>query len=192
MIAGKNPLLARFVFILLSSAGCGTTIRAGVLAVSDARGHFGGIVSVTAGAGFGSGDEARGQRSRVVAVTTGVRGGVLDNAPSGILDAHVGVDFIDLFRRVGYRLGAFVGGGGGFNLDGRNVGVGSVGARVAILPVLRAHVDALADRPGPCWRRRTDLLGIEAAASYLFGADRLLISFGPMYELVRAESGSCD
>jgi hypothetical protein len=50
------------------------------------------------------------------------------------------------------------------------------------------HVGATPD----CTQLRTHHLGLELAASYLFGPGRASIAFGPVYELNATESGACD
>jgi hypothetical protein len=183
--------LGSLVAAVVVSAGCGSTWRAGPLVVSDEHGHVGAVVSLAVGGGLGDNDEASGRRSSARVIAADARGGVLDGAPSGIGEFHLGLDFVELWGRAGFRAGAF-GGGGLYVGPGRGHGVGSVGARTALLLVLRARTRRLRDPIAPCWFRGVAALGIEASASYLFGPNRALFSFGPMYEWVSAQAGNCD
>jgi hypothetical protein len=177
------------VLVALAAAGCASTLRAGVLAVTDEHGRFGAIASLTAGGGFSISDD-RGQDSFAGLVSVNARGGVIDRAPTGELDLDLGIDFVRLWRHLGFRVGA-LGGGGYLFAPGGGHGVGDLGARAALLVVLNPHGALYPVRPN-CWERRAHLLAFEAGVSYLFGPDRALFSFGPVYEWARFEGGSCD
>jgi hypothetical protein len=182
---------AVLVVAVLGASGCGHLWRVGALVVTDEQGHVGALAVGAIGGGLGAADEAANTRSYAVTVTAGVRGGVLDAAPSGMGAVDLGLDVVELWQHVGFRVGALglvggVGGGPGGHF------AGGLGARLALLPIVRARVGLIAGRPGPCWGRDVQAIGLEAGAAYLFGPDRAMFSFGPMYEQIHGEGGNCD
>jgi len=176
---------------LVGASGCGHLWRVGAVVVTDEHGHVGALAVGAVGGGLGQTDEGGNARTYVAAITAGVRGGVLDATPSAMGAVDLGIDVIELWQHLGFRVGALglVGGAGGG--PGGHF-AGGVGGRVALLPILRARVRLIPRRPGQCWGREVQALGLEAGAAYLFGPDRAIFSFGPMYEQIHAEGGFCD
>jgi hypothetical protein len=171
-------------------AGCATSLRVGVAPTLDSDGKWGAVV--TFGGALG---ETYRKGAAALLVAADVSGAVDERARArgnaGHLGVGLGLDALGESPRFGFRIGA--------TLTGRVVlptGApgGAVGARLALLPVVRAeHHGRPPTRCGESESWTYWHVGLELSGQYLFGPDaRALFAAGPVFELDAVALRLCD
>jgi hypothetical protein len=176
---------------ILFAAGCATSLRLSAAPTVDSDGKWGALVAI----GGALGQPYR-HGAAAILVSADLSGAVDERARTrgnaGHIALGLGVDALGESPHFGFRLGA--------TLSGRAIlptgaAGGAIGARLALLPVMRAthHVPSpptgcAATESWTWWH-----LGLEATGQYLWGADaRGLFSAGPVFELNALSLGGCD
>ncbi|HEX9101166.1 MAG TPA: hypothetical protein VF997_03125 [Polyangia bacterium] len=172
------------------AAGCAGSLRVGAAPTVDSNGKWGAVVTL----GVALGDTYR-QGAAAVLVAADVSGAVDERAGArgnaGHLGLGVGLDALGEGPRLGFRIGA--------TLAGRVVlptgaSGGAVGARLALLPVVRAaHHGQRPERCGESESWTYWHVGVELSGQYLWGPDaRGLFAAGPVLELDTLALRLCD
>ena len=178
------------VLLVLLAAGCATSLRVGAAPTVDSNGKWGAVVTV----GLALGDAYR-HGAAAILVSADLGGAVDERASMRGNAAHVGLglglDALGESPHFGFRLGA--------TLTGRvllptGAPGGAVGARLALLPVVRSVHRG--HEPHHCGESESWTywhLGLELTGQYLWGDDaRGLFSFGPVFELDALSVRVCD
>jgi len=174
----------------LGLGGCAVSLRAGAAPTVDSNGKWGAVLTL----GGALGDSYR-HGAAAILVSADVSGAVDERAAArgngGHVALGVGLDALGESARFGFRIGA--------TLAGRVVlptGApgGAVGARLALLPVVRAaHHGREPRRCGESESWTFWHLGLELSGQYLWGPDaRGLFAAGPSFELDTLSESVCD
>ena len=182
------PLAAGCVAVL--AAGCATSLRLGVAPTVDSNGRWGGVVTV----GAALGDTYR-RGEAAILVSADVSGAADERARArgnaGHLALGLGLDALGESPRFGFRIGATL---AGRVLVPTGAPGGAVGARLALLPVVRAtHHGRPPERCGESESWTYWHVGAELSGQYLWGPDaRGLFAAGPVVELDALALRVCD
>ena len=168
-------------FLAIWVGGCATSVRLGVAPTVDTHGAWGGVVT----AAIALGETYRRGRAAIFG-SADLSGAVDERARArgnaGHLGLGLGVDALGESPHFGFRIGLLVAGRAVLPTGAAG---GAVGARLALLPVVRLrHVGRPPERCGEAESWTFWHVGLEASGQYLFGPDaRGWFSFGPVFEL---------
>jgi hypothetical protein len=162
----------------LVTAGCLGGFRVGIAASLDEHARPGVVGLVGGTVGFGG--------THSFALSTTIDGGAVQVKPStvGVVRGALSLEWIALWSRVGFRLGAAIGAGRQEASDG-GATFGLIGGRVAVLPVVfrsSRNTQQKCDEHRGDRVERTLHVGLAASADYQWATDRSLFTFGPTFE----------
>jgi hypothetical protein len=185
-----NIAIGRVLVAAALLSGCATSLRIGAAPTVDSSGRWGGAITLAVALG----DTYR-HGAAAALVSADVSGAADERARmrgnAGHVALGLGVDALGESPRFGFRIGA--------TLAGRVVlptGApgGTVGARLALLPVV--HATHAGREPQGCGQSESWTywhVGVELSGQYLWGADaRGLFAAGPVFELDALAQSLCD